>query len=29
MTDSYVFVEILDENGALYLVCNQKYLKIG
>ena len=29
MTDSYVFVEILDGNGALYLVCNQKYLKIG
>ena len=29
MTDSYVFVEVLDGDGALYLVSNQKYLKIG
>ena len=29
MTDSYVFVEVLDGGGALFLACSQKYLKIG
>lgn len=29
MSDDYVFLEILDENGALFLVRNQRYLKIG
>ncbi len=29
MSDDYVFLEILDGNGALYLVRNQRYLKIG
>lgn len=29
ISDGYIFLEILDENGALYLVSNQRYLKIG
>lgn len=29
MGDNYIFLEILDTDGALHLVCNQKYLKIG
>ncbi len=29
MCDGYVFLEVLDGSGALYLVCNQRYLKIG
>ena len=29
MSDDNVFLEILDGNGALYLVRNQRYLKIG
>ena len=29
ISDGNIFLEILDRNGALYLVSNQRYLKIG
>ncbi len=29
VTDSYVFAELMDTNGALYLTCNGSYWKVG